>query len=231
MKLAEDRDMIKIKLTKAMNMNIELSRQLMKYQKVRPIPVNSTSPLRSKSPVNNQIREEVADLRRKCTELDDIYHHLKHHLFALRNVFADLGANTTVTNDSGSGYHLDDDDSSSVNSSLSMPTHHVNGKMYKNKAHIAEDEFEDPGNESSDTDFRALPPTRASLTKKKTVMGNLDDNNNGGPTKGANPQQDKSPKSADKSNNNRKDAKSIGQFESVPIEEPQLSNFDIWYNS
>ena len=231
MKLAEDRDLVKIKLTKAMNMNIELSRQLMKYQKMQPIAttMNPPSPIRAKSPVNNQIREEVADLRRKCTELDDIYHHLKHHLFALRNVFADLGGNTaTMTNDSGSGYHMDEDDCSSINSSISkgsLPNNAAN-RRYKQKAYIVEDNDEDDGNESGDTDFRPLPPTRPSLLKnsKLTSKTNVDDNNNNGTSSTTN-QLAKIPKAVEPN----KDQTSIS--DTIAVQEPQLSNFDIWYNS
>ena len=158
MKLAEDRDLIKIKLTKAMNMNIELSRQLMKYQKIslpsfqqqKSSPNNSndnnSTQFRTKSPVmvNSQIKEEVAELRRKCSELDEIYHHLKHHLCALRNVFVDLGINQFA--DSGSGYHLDydgnpdldnvDEDSitvTSMNSSVSASVGKITKQNSNNK--------------------------------------------------------------------------------------------------
>lgn len=262
MKLAEDRDMIKIKLTKAMNMNIELSRQLMKYQKMNLNATDSVvpsitsnpgnSPLRSKSPVNTQIREEVADLRRKCTELDEIYHHLKHHLFALRNVFADLGANTT--NDSGSGYHMEDaeDDCSSINSSLSrasfLKQNGFNKNKLKNKAHIVEDdevgdEEEDDadadGNESTDTDFHPLPPTRSALKNhqgfNKNVTNNshnkVDNNNNSGTaTAQQHHQQDKAQtESSEQELIKKKEVKS--NVEIAPHDEPQLSNFDIWYNS
>lgn len=267
MKLAEDRDMIKIKLTKAMNMNIELSRQLMKHQKMHPNevtsstvnPVSSSSPLRSKSPVNTQIREEVADLRRKCTELDEIYHHLKHHLFALRNVFADLGANTT--NDSGSGYHMEDaeDDCSSINSSLSRASFLLqkqNGlsKNKANKAHTLEnDEMEDEeedddvgadGNESTDTDFHPLPPTRSALKNHRAFTkkvannyqnnNNVDSNNNTGTATATSQQHQQQPDklqtgSSEQGQIKKKEVK--GSVEIVLVDEPQLSNFDIWYNS
>lgn len=95
-KLAEDRDAVKIKLTKAMNMNIMLSRQLMKYQ-------NATSPIRSPSKTPNEannnreqtqtdeIRHELVELRKKCRELDDIKTHLRQYLSALKTIFVDLG--------------------------------------------------------------------------------------------------------------------------------------------
>lgn len=87
MQLAEDRDAIKIKLTKAMNLNVELSRQLIKYtngkgQSAAVCPANAYS---------DRVRQEVADLKRKCSELEDMNHHLKQHLYTLKNVFVELG--------------------------------------------------------------------------------------------------------------------------------------------
>ncbi len=247
MKLAEDRDLIKIKLTKAMNMNIELSRQLMKHQKINQSAAvttaisNPVSPLRSKSPVNTQIREEVADLRRKCTELDEIYYHLKHHLFALRSVFADLGGTATATNDSGSGYHLEEediDDLSSINSSLSrasLPLKTLmNGNNKSTRGHLVlednrnlELEEEDVENQSADTDFHPLPPTRLALKNQR--FSKVDNNNNSGQQKH---QQEKLPtESAEAVQNKKNEVKS--SVESIPSvdDKPQLSNFDIWYNS
>lgn len=114
MKLAEDRDAVKIKLTKAMNMNIMLSRQLMKYQHHTAAVGSSTalhsSPPQRSSPktpneVNNnnnnnnrqqptqtdEIRHELVELRKKCRELDDIKTHLRQYLSALKTIFVDLG--------------------------------------------------------------------------------------------------------------------------------------------
>jgi len=248
MKLAEDRDLIKIKLTKAMNMNIELSRQLMKYQRTQSQPTvqqntttTATTPQhRTKSPVNAQIREEVADLRRKCTELDEIYHHLKHHLFALRNVFADLGTMNNpfpTANDSGSGYHMDNnedrDDSTSVLSSVSATISPIKPKQHfdpKTSGNYIIDELtpDDDLVDDGDTDFRPLPPTRPSLLRSKATpprangVRQVDSNNNGN---GGVMNGFKSNHQEIKNGNNHLDSP-----RPAVVTEP-LSNFDIWYNS
>lgn len=83
MKLIEDRDQLKIKLTKAMNQNIELSRQLMRYQ-------NQSSSKEDKKigtdDTFDTIFLELDLLRKRCRELEDV----KHNLFILQKMFSQM---------------------------------------------------------------------------------------------------------------------------------------------
>ena len=86
MKLAEDRDEMKIKLTKTMNMNIELTRQLMKYhtlsrEKMQNIRNESVaSGIMPRSPIISQLKDDAAELKRKCIELDHLYQTFKANI-------------------------------------------------------------------------------------------------------------------------------------------------------
>lgn len=90
-KLIESRDQLKIKLTKAMNDNIELSRQLLRCQNQPIKTVNAKN-------VNNQfdsqqkqiekLNKDLYSCRQKCLELETVNQNLRNHLFSLRNLFA-----------------------------------------------------------------------------------------------------------------------------------------------
>ncbi|KAJ6217098.1 hypothetical protein RDWZM_008255 [Blomia tropicalis] len=176
MKIAEDRDIIKIKLTKAMNMNIELSRQLMRYDKENKKTTTTetvNSPLSStKSPINAQIRDEVADLRRKCSELDAIYNHLKHHLYSLKNFFDELGTSpeeVAHNADSGSGYHDDCDEYSKIDESFHP--------LPPAKHSVAKPKQIDPNNNSgknSKSNVEQIEEKEQIVTEEQTSISNFD---------------------------------------------------------
>lgn len=100
MRLIEDRDQLKIKLTKAMNQNIELSRQLMRYQNLSP-------PKEDKKIGTDDSFEtiflELDVLRKRCRELEDV----KHNLFILQKMFSQMlrleGNSPDLSNSSESG--------------------------------------------------------------------------------------------------------------------------------
>lgn len=222
MKIAEDRDIIKIKLTKAMNMNIELSRQLMRYDKENKKTTTTetvNSPLSStKSPINAQIRDEVADLRRKCSELDAIYNHLKHHLYSLKNFFDELGTSpeeVAHNADSGSGYHDDCDEYSSASSMSTGPFdashhhHHHHHQQHHHHHNQHQTNYLIENSEEIDESFHPLPPAKHSVAKPKQI----DPNNNSG-------------------KNSKSNVEQIEEKEQIVTEEQtSISNFDKWYNS
>lgn len=105
MKLVEDRDQLKLNLTKVMNQNIELSRELLKFQKISKHSKQSDAKLnqngyrieeaidRNKEGDVEQIdsHENLLYLQQKCSNLENVNRKLRRYLYSLRNIFAELG--------------------------------------------------------------------------------------------------------------------------------------------
>lgn len=105
MRLIDDRDQLKIKLTATMNENIELTRQLLRYEAI--LKKNNRKEMNDNNrTIDTDKQQELDFYRRRCQTLEEQNQQMKYHLYSLRNVFLELGQQQQQNNGN------DDDDAS-----------------------------------------------------------------------------------------------------------------------
>lgn len=206
MKLIEDRDQLKIKLTRTMNENIELTRQLLRYEgsSFRKNNNNAATTNNQKDKnhqlIDNQKQQkELQFYHRRCQELEEQNQQMKFHLYSLRNVFVELSQQQN--NDHHYDEHGNEDDDDVDNESYQDLPSSVSANKVEN---IVENDI---GNHHQQQQ-KQLPSQNVQTDEHSTAKLMKD--------------------TATTTTITNDDT--INRYDSI-INEPIISNFDRWYNS
>lgn len=205
MKLIEDRDQLKIKLTRTMNENIELTRQLLRYEGSSFRKNNNAATTNNQKDKNHQLidnqkqQKELQFYHRRCQELEEQNQQMKFHLYSLRNVFVELSQQQN--NDHHYDEHGNEDDDDVDNESYQDLPSSVSANKVEN---IVENDI---GNHHQQQQ-KQLPSQNVQTDEHSTAKLMKD--------------------TATTTTITNDDT--INRYDSI-INEPIISNFDRWYNS